>query len=172
MASTVSERHSAAMERQTDWKAAAWAGLIAGLVFVAAEMLLVWVAMGMSPWAPPRMIAAMLLGKDVLPPPADFSLGIVAVAVAIHLPLSVIYGLIVGWMVHRLEMGTALLAGAVFGLVAVYLVNFYLIAPAFFPWFTEARNWVSIVAHIAFGMVAAGAYVALRHGGAQRMASP
>lgn len=57
----------------------------------------------------------------------------------------------------------ALLAGAVFEFIAVYLVNFYLIAPALFPWFVEARNWISIAAHVLFGMVAAGAYVALRH---------
>jgi len=163
MQTTVSERHSPAMLRQTDWKAAAWSGVIAGIVFVIAEMLLVWLVMGMSPWAPPRMMGAMLLGKDVLPPPADFSMPVMAAAMAVHLPLSIIYGLILGWIVHRLEMGTALLVGAAFGLMAVYFVNFYLIAPLLFPWFVEARNWISIAAHVLFGMVAAGAYVALRH---------
>jgi hypothetical protein len=160
MQSTVSQPRLPAM--QTDWKAAAWAGVIAGIVFVIAEMLLVWLVMGMSPWAPPRMMGAILLGKDVLPPPADFSLPAVAAAMAVHLPLSILYGLILGWIVHRLEMGAALLAGAAFGFVAVYLVNFYLIAPALFPWFVEARNWISIAAHVLFGMVAAGAYVVLR----------
>jgi len=163
MQTTVSERHAPAMLRQTDWKAAAWSGLIAGVVFVIAQMVLVWLVMGMSPWAPPQMMAAMLLGKDVLPPPAEFSMPVMAAAMAVHLPLSIIYGLILGWMVHRLEMGTALLAGAAFGFIAVYLVNFYLIAPVLFPWFVEAQNWISIAAHVLFGMVAAGAYVALRH---------
>jgi hypothetical protein len=37
---------------RTDWKAAAWAGVIAGLVFVMVEILLVWMVQGMSPWAP------------------------------------------------------------------------------------------------------------------------
>jgi hypothetical protein len=156
------------MYRQTDWKAAAWSGVIAGIVFFVAEVLLVWLAMGMSPWAPPRMIGAMLLGKEVLPPPADFSMPVMAAAIAVHLPLSVAYGLILGWIVHRLDMGAALLAGAAFGLIAIYLVNFYLIAPLLFPWFVEARNWISIAAHILFGLVAAGAYVAIR----QREARP
>jgi hypothetical protein len=151
------------MHRQTDWKAAAWCGVIAGIVFIMAEMLLVWLVMGMSPWAPPRMMAAMLLGKDVLPPPADFSMPIMAAAIAVHLPLSILYGLILGWIVHRFEVGAALLTGAAFGLIAIYLVNFYLIAPVFFRWFVEARNWISIAAHVLFGVVAAGAYVALRH---------
>lgn len=163
MHSTANERHLIAMHGQADWKAAACAGVIAGIVFLIAEMLLVWVITGMSPWAPPRMMGAILLGKDVLPPPADFSLAVVAAALAVHLPLSIAYGLILGWIVRRLEMGAALLAGAAFGLVAVYLVNFYLIAPVLFPWFVEARNWISIAAHVLFGMVAAGAYAALRH---------
>lgn len=111
MQTIASERHAPAMLSQTDWKAAAWSGLIAGIVFVIAEMMLVWAVMGMSPWAPPRMMAAILLGKDVLPPPADFSMTATAAAMAVHLPLSILYGLILGWIVHRLEMGTALLAG-------------------------------------------------------------
>lgn len=163
MHSTASERHLIGIDMQTDWRAAVWAGIIAGLAFLIAEMLLVWLVMGMSPWAPPRMMAAILLGKDVLPPPADFSLAALAAAMAVHLPLSIAYGLLLGWIVRRLEMGAALLAGAAFGLVAVYLVNFYLIAPVLFPWFVEARNWISIAAHLGFGMVAAGAYVALRY---------
>jgi hypothetical protein len=147
---------------RTDWKAATWAGLIAGLVFLVAEMLLVWLVQGMSPWAPPRMIAAMVLGPGVLPPPADFSLMAVMTALVIHFPLAVVYGLVLGWAVHRLEMGWALLVGAAFGLLAVYAVNFYVIAPMAFPWFGEARNWISVLAHLIFGIVLAGSYVAMR----------
>lgn len=44
----------------------------------------------------------------------------------------------------------------------MYLVNFYLVAPVLFPWFVEARNWISVVAHVLFGAVLAGTYVALR----------
>jgi hypothetical protein len=125
-------------------------------------MLLVWLVMGMSPWAPPRMMAAMVLGPEILPPPADFSLMAVMTAMVIHFPLAIVYGLILGWAVHRLEMGAALLAGAAFGLVAVYAVNFHLIAPMAFPWFVEAQNWISVLAHVIFGVVLAGSYVAMR----------
>lgn len=38
---------------RTDWKAAVWAGLVAGLVFMMVEMLLVWLVQGMSPWGHP-----------------------------------------------------------------------------------------------------------------------
>lgn len=163
MESPIAERHRAtAMQRRLDWRAAVWAGIIAGAVFLGLEMLMVWLVQGQSPWAPPRMMAAMLMGKEILPPPADFSFVAVAVAMMIHFPLSVIYGLVLGWAVHRLDMTAAVLAGAAFGLVAVYLVNFYLVAPMLFPWFVEARNWVSVVAHVIFGAVLGGSYVALR----------
>jgi hypothetical protein len=145
-----------------DWRAAVSAGVIAGLVFLVVEMMLVWLVQGMSPWAPPRMMAAMVLGPEVLPPPDTFSLMAVMTAMLVHFPLSIVYGLVLGWAVHRLEMGMALLVGAAFGLIAVYAVNFYLIAPIAFPWFVEARNMISIVAHVIFGVVLAGVYVAMR----------
>lgn len=163
MQSSIGERHpAAAAHRQVDWKAVVWAGLIAGAVFLAVEMLMVWLLQGQSPWGPPRMMAAMLMGKEILPPPADFSLPATAVAMMIHFPLSLVYAVILGWAVRRLDMTAAVLAGAAFGLVAVYLVNFYLVAPVLFPWFVEARNWLSAVAHIVFGAVLGGTYVALR----------
>lgn len=145
----------------TDWRAAIWAGLIAGVVFVMAEMLMVWLLMGGSPWGPPRMMAAMVMGREVLPPPADFAMVPLIAAMAVHLPLSIVYGLVIGWMVHRLDMAMAILAGIVFGLVAIYLVNFHVMTAAF-PWFAEARNAVTAFAHALFGAVAAGSYVALR----------
>lgn len=163
METSMPDRHpAAAARRRLDWKAAAWAGVIAGAVFMMAEMLMVWLFMGQSPWGPPRMMAAMALGKDILPPPADFSFLAMAVAMMIHFPLAILYGLILGWVVHRLDTTTAVLAGAVFGLVAVYLVNFYGVAPMLFPWFAEARNWISLLAHVLFGAVLGGAYAGLR----------
>jgi hypothetical protein len=144
-----------------DWSAAIWAGVIAGLVFVMAEMLLVWLVMGQSPWGPPRMIAAMVLGEGVLQPPADFSTSAVMTAMMIHLPLSAVYGAVIAGLIGRRSMGAALLIGMIAGLV-IYGVNFYLVAPAVFPWFIEARNWIGALTHAMFGLVAGGAYVGLR----------
>lgn len=160
MARTMTAPHG--VHKQLDWKAGIWSGLIAGLAFLILEMLMVWLFMGESPWGPPRMIAAMVLGRDVLPPPATFDIGVVTAAMMVHFFLAITYGLVVGLLVHRAtQRGVALLIGAGFGL-AVYLVNFYLIAPALFPWFEMARNWISIFNHILFGVVAAGAYIGLR----------
>lgn len=163
MAHTMSsERHAQSYQHdRTDWSAAIWAGVIAGIVFMMVEMLMVMVFMGESPWGPPRMMAAMVMGKDVLPPPATFDMGIMMAAMMVHIPLSIVYGLIVGWIVHRMGSTSVMLIGGVFGL-AIYFINFYLVAPVMFPWFTMAQNWVSLVAHLIYGLVLGGAYAALR----------
>jgi hypothetical protein len=151
---------------QVDWRAGVYAGLIAGAVFLMLEMSMVWLFMGESPWAPPRMIAAMVLGEGVLPMPPDkpatFNFGIVMTAMIVHFLLAIIYGLIGAAIVaHRMGYGAAIALGALAGL-AIYLINFYPIANALFPWFAMARNWISIFAHVVFGAVAGWAYVGFR----------
>ncbi len=136
-------------------KAAILAGLIAGVVFMMLEMILVPVFMNGSPWAPPRMIAAIILGKDVLPMPGQpvtFDFGVLMAAMILHFMLSIVYAVIIGWICKSLSMGTSILLGAVFGLV-LYFVNFYGFT-AIFPWFAMARNWVSIFSHVMFGVIA------------------
>lgn len=143
-----------------DWKSAIWSGLIAGLVFMALEMMLVPLLQGGSPWGPPRMIAAIGMGKEVLPPPATFDFGIIFVAMLIHFALAIVYGLILALIIHRLSMGMAIVAGAVFGL-ALYAINFHGFT-AVFPWFAMARGGLSVFVHLVFGVVAAWAYKAMQ----------
>jgi hypothetical protein len=157
----VRRRQDSYAHDKTDWKAAIWAGVIAAVIFMMVEMLMVMSVMGQSPWGPSRMIAAMLMGRDVLPPPASFDGSIMAVAMMIHFPLSIIYGLILGWIVHRLTGMNTIAVGVLFGF-AIYFVNFYLIAPAMFPWFMQARNWVSLASHLIYGAVLGAGYVVLR----------
>ncbi len=139
-----------------NWKAAIIAGLVAGAIFLILEMILVPLVGGGSPWGPPRMISAIALGKDVLPPPADFALVPVMVAMIIHFILSIIFAVILAFVVSRLGLGIAILIGAVFGLV-LYFVNFYGFT-AIFPWFAMARTPVTIFTHIVFGAAAAWIY--------------
>lgn len=146
---------------KTFWIYGVWAGLIAGAVFMAAEMMLVWLIQGASPWGPPRMIAAIALGEEALPPPASFDLVIFVAAMLVHFVLSIVLGLVGAWLVHRFDLAAALGVGAVFGL-AIYLVNFHLLVPAVFSWFVMARNPITIAAHILFGVVLTGAYIGLR----------
>lgn len=156
-----------------NWKAAIGAGLLAGLVFLILEMVLVPLFLNGSPWGPPRMIGAIALGQDVLPsppPPPTFDVGVVLVAMMIHFAISAVYGVVLAFIIHRLETGAALAVGAVFGLV-LYLVNFYVVpALGIFPWFEMAQNWVSIVSHVVFGLLAAWLYVTWAPRRAARMA--
>ena len=66
------------MRTKLDLRAAVLAGIAAGVLFIILEMALVALMMGDSPWAPPRMIAAIAMGEGVLPPPATFDATIFA----------------------------------------------------------------------------------------------
>jgi hypothetical protein len=156
--------HRAGMPRPSSRTSAvstgAAAGLIAGIAFVVAQMALVWLVDGQSPWAPPHLIAAMVLGPEILPP-ADFSLPATLVALAIHLPLAALYGIAIGALVSHFTLGPALGAGMLAG-IAIYGLHFRLVVPSLFPWFVDARGPVTLFTHALFGMVAAGLYVTMR----------
>lgn len=147
--------------KSISFKDAVWAGIIAGLIFMMLEMIMVPIFLDGSPWGPPRMIGAIILGKEVLPPPPTFDFGVVMVAVMLHLILSIVYAIILAWIINasKTSFWVSILIGAVFGYV-LYLVNFYLFT-GIFPWFANARNWVSAFAHISFGIGAAWAYLGL-----------
>ncbi|MDQ3636011.1 MAG: hypothetical protein M3405_16140 [Acidobacteriota bacterium] len=142
-----------------NWKAAIIAGIVAGAIFMMLEMILVPLVGGGSPWGPPRMIAAIGMGKEVLPPPGDFALMPVMVAMVIHFVLSIIFAVILAFIIQRFSLGLAILIGAIFGLL-LYFINFYGFT-AVFPWFAMARNAVSIFSHIVFGAAAAWIYKAM-----------
>lgn len=137
-------------------KMAMISGLIGGAVFLVLEILLVATIIGDSPWNPVRMIGAILLGREVLPPPGTFDLGIFLAASLVHFALSALLGIVVSFLIYRLEEKSAVMIGALFG-IALYFINFYIFTEAF-PWFAEARNGVTLFAHIVFGAVTAYAY--------------
>jgi hypothetical protein len=159
------------MSKALDWKAAIWAGIVAGVVFMMLEMLLVQFFEPMSMWAPPRMIAAMVMGQGVLPPPDSFDFMAFMVAMLIHFPLSIILALILGWIISRwsMDLVPAIIAGTVFGLV-VYVVNFYGFT-AIFPWFADARGWIAIFSHAMFGLVLGAVYQPLEKRDEQKAAT-
>ncbi len=84
------------------------------------------------------MIAAMVLGRDALPPPATFDVGILMIAMLIHFTLSIICAIVLTLIIRNWSTGSAVAAGAMFGLL-IYLINFYVLASALFPWFAMAR---------------------------------
>ncbi|MDB5784154.1 hypothetical protein [Caballeronia mineralivorans] len=149
--------------RPPDWRAAVLAGVTAGAAFLLLGIMLMALVTGASPLDPPRMIAAITLGRGVLQSSESYSVGIVIAAFAVHFALAIVLALILSLIMASFSLdssvGMASLVGGAFGL-AVYLVNFYGMT-RFFPWFAEARNWASAVAHIVFGAVAADMYMRL-----------
>lgn len=140
-----------------DWRAAAWAGIAAGSVFLIIEMLLVPLLQNGSPWEMPRMIAAIVLGPALFD--ATFGVGALLIALAIHFALSLTFALVLAKLVRNASPSIATLVGITFGLV-IYAIDFHGLT-ALFPWFAEARNLITVLAHAAFGGVAGYAYRAL-----------
>jgi len=132
-----------------NWSAAIWASVIGGLVFAALEVLMVPLIQGGSPWAPLHMIGAIALGSNAMTSPDTFDLGIIGTAVVVHMALAILYGVILAFIIARLDMGMAIAVGAIYGL-ALYIVNFYVFTK-WFPWFADARDWISIFTHLVQG---------------------
>lgn len=146
--------------RSPDWAAAAVAGFVACAFFSAVEMLMVLLVSGQSPWVPPRMGAAIVLGPGILSLPATFDVSIVAMALMVHAAIGVVLGVVLGAIIapFRLDsdVPTVAIAGGVFGLI-VYGVNFYVMTQLF-PWFIESRTWMMVVGHVVFGAFAGYMY--------------
>jgi len=142
------------------WKAGLWAGLIAGAVYLVVLLVLL-LAQGVSPLGTMRMTAAIVLGSGVLPPPPSFGMGIAAAALLVHFALSLVYGVLLALIIQRLERMPALGVGVAFGL-AMWLLDYYLIAPGAFPWFAGERAAPATpFLHVVFGIAAVGGYLAI-----------
>jgi hypothetical protein len=152
--------------RPIAWGPAIGASIVAGVVFAVIEMALAWAVKGLSPWAPLHMIGAIGLGPGALTPPDTFDLGIVSTAVVIHLALAILYGIILALIVQRLDATWAVIAGGFYGL-ALYFINFYGFT-RLFPWFAEARDWVSILSHFVQSALMAGLYKSMTVPGVAR----
>src|SRR5688572_8769041 len=90
------------MRQVVDWRAAIGAGVAAGLMFMLLQMALRGLLIdGGGLWVFPRYVAAMVMGEGVLPPPANFDLAASLVSLIIHFMLSILYALILAFIIHR-----------------------------------------------------------------------
>ncbi len=137
------------------------AGLLAGVAYLLAQVLFaLW--SGGTGSEPVQRIAAILLGPDAAPPPAEWSATVCGIALIIHLPLSALYGRVVDVVVMAIDdMFAAALAGAVVGAL-MYVLHRWFIAPVAFPWFEASRSAATALDHVLFGVVAALGCVVLR----------
>jgi hypothetical protein len=142
-----------------DWGAAIRAGFIAGFFFLLVNLILTTLSFGASGWVLIRQLASIVLGDEILAPPATFNAAATAVALLVHFALSIAYALLIAYVVHRGGIITGIVGGALLG-VALYAINVYTLT-IFFPWLFALRNWVFLASHVLFGALAGGVYEAL-----------
>ena len=144
---------------QVNWTAALYAGIAAGIIATMAQIILWW---AFSPSLPgimfrdARLAAAIILGPEILPMQVAFDWPAMFVATLVHFSLSVIYSMILASFIVRNGMAVSIFVGIEFGFV-LFGVNMYVFT-LIFPWFEEARDWITLVAHLVFGVVAAAMY--------------
>ena len=147
------------MRQLVDWRAALWAGLIAGAIFLLVNLFATPQVIGGNAWVMVRLFASIILGEGILAPPATFDGTALLVAIITHFVLSVGYALLIAYIIHRGGLIAGIIGGALLGL-ALYSINFYTLT-FFFPWFFAMRSGVFVVAHLLFGALAGGIYEAL-----------
>lgn len=144
-------------KRRPDWAAAAAAGLVGGAVLMVMDLL--WSIGSGSPWRTSHLVAAMVLGDDTLRSSA-FSIGVVAVALAVHYLLGILFGLALAIVItgfdYESSPGMLEFIGMMVG-AGLYLLNFHGLT-TFFPWMAELRGWAAFIAHLVFGLTVAMAY--------------
>jgi hypothetical protein len=135
------------------------AGLAAGVVATVAQLAL-WRLAGMplleTLFRDARLTAALAMGTAVLPPPSTPRWDILLVATLIHFSLSIAYALVLAQLASRLRSPPTVFSGALYGLL-IYAINLYGFT-LLFPWFEVDRDWVTLVAHLVFGIALAGGY--------------
>ena len=159
--------------REPDWSAAAVSGFAAGAVLMVLELLWATFMSTAGPWRISQLVAAFALGPDSLRSPAgSFSVLVVAVALATHYALGVVFGMVLGFISagFHYDTGPGVLAivGVVFGAL-LYLFSFHVSTQVFW-WFAELRGWSTLAAHLIFGVTASLLYwkLARRRPGLQR----
>ena len=171
--------------------------MAAGIFSTIAQILLWWSFWDALPsilYRDARFAAAIILGRGVLPPPATLDWQIMFIATWIHFGLSIIYAILLSWLIHRLDIKNSLIVGLSensqntnYDKINSYLINKLKIASLsklplsdapivgslyglglfvinmygfviIFPWFVETRDWITVTAHVVFGVSAAGVY--------------
>lgn len=148
-------------------------GAMAGVIFGAMEVVGAAV-MGNPAAMPIKMFASVVLGRDAL---VASSAGVLVAGVVIHLALSSVFGAIYGGLYARLGKKTLTSfwaqggLGLLFG-VALWAVNFQVIARLVYPWFLETPQFLQMMMHAMFFGVPLGLFIAATERRVQRAPAP
>jgi hypothetical protein len=130
-------------ESDFQWPAALGAGFIAGIILVLAPRG--------SPWSSLSFPAPDIMGRVV---PSDMGISLFTTYV-FHMLLSLLYGLIISWVITSVTRLWAILVGGFLGFV-LYLINLGVVV----TWFPRLRGYEIpvLITHVIFGLIAGGAY--------------
>lgn len=143
-----------------DLRAAIIAGIVSGLVFLLLASIVTTNALG-TPVSVIRLLSSVLLGERILDPAMAVSPLAWLAALGTHLLLSILFGLLVAFVVHRWGIIIGILGGGILGL-ALYVINFYALS-LLFPWMLAFRGMLLITGHLLFGAVTGGLYELLEN---------
>jgi len=142
-----------------DWSAAVWAGLAGGAIFLLMNLFVTPAIVGGNAWVQVRLLASIVMGPQVLAPPATFDAGALFAALVTNFALAILFALFVAWVLHRWGLIVGIVGGALLGL-ALYLIVFYSLT-RFFPQFFAMNGRGYLLSHMVFGAVVGGVYEAL-----------
>ncbi len=148
------------MRQLVDWSAALWAALIAGTIFLIINLFVVPQFMGgANHWMMLRYFGSIVLGSQVLAPPATYDGTVLIAALITHYVLSIGFTLLLAYIIHRWGLLAGIVLGGLFGL-GLYSINYYTVT-TLFPWFFALAGTPMAVAHAVFGALAGGIYEGL-----------
>ncbi|WP_171092585.1 hypothetical protein [Usitatibacter rugosus] len=136
--------------------AAIAAGLVAGIAYLVTLSVMGSVVDGDGMWNPFHRIAAMLMGPSAMENADAFNANVVFSALAVHAGLSMIYGLVMAFLIVEFSQESAPWVGAACGAL-LYVVNYYGFT-GLYPWMIEMRGVVTFSAHVLFGGLVASCY--------------
>lgn len=142
--------------RTVDWSIALVAGIVAMIVFAVIEIAFSWAVRGEAPIRPLVVYGAATLNA-VTPSvhPGGGPKTAIVGAVCL-LALGALSGIILAYIVDRIGIAAAAIAGAVFGL-AMYAVDLYGMARVLTS-LVALRDWMSALAYVIQGALAAALY--------------
>ncbi len=142
--------------RTVDWCIALVAGIVAMIVFAVIEVAFSWAMRGEAPIRPLVVYGTAALNA-VTPSVHPGGGPKTAIVGAVCLPgLGALSGVILAYIVARIGIVAAAIAGAVFGL-AMYAVDLYGIARVLTS-LVALRDWMSALAYLIQGALAAALY--------------
>lgn len=139
-----------------DWKASLISGLISGPIFYLLNILLIPYVYGGESWSVIRYLSSIVLGPEVLPPPSGFHLTALIASLISVIIFSILFTLLVSYIIHRGGILTGIAGGALLGL-GLYIINYYSLS-IFFPWLYALNNPVTLLNHVILGILAGGLY--------------